>query len=105
MDKIQGVEVNGELAKGNIKDENGQEVIEVDFNELNSYELKLTAIDKAGNLTEDILNFEVVQKNIFVKLYQNKSIFYPFSVIVVAGIFSTVFIIFRKSKKQSEIKE
>lgn len=105
MDKIQGVEVNGELAKGNIKDENGQEVIEVDFNELNSYELKLTAIDKAGNLTEDILNFEVVQKNIFVKLYQNKSIFYPFSVIVVAGIFSAVFIIFRKSKKQSEIKE
>ena len=105
MDKIQGVEVNGELAKGSIKEENGQEVIEVDFNELNSYEVKLTARDEAGNVTEETLNFEVVKKNIFVKVYQNKAIFYPTLAIGIAAIFSIVFVALKRSKKEDTAED
>ena len=101
-DTIKAVEVNGEIAKGDIKEEDGQEVVTVDFNEIKPYELKLTAVDAAGNLTEETIKFEVAEKGIFAKVYQNKPIFYPAIIIAAGAVISIAFIILKKSKKKNE---
>lgn len=85
LDKITGITVNGELAQGDIKEENGQQVIRLNFNEIKEYEVVLNAVDDAGNKTEEVINFEITHKNIFTAIYKNKTIFYP-TVIIIAAI-------------------
>lgn len=102
LDKITGVTVNGELAQGDTKEVNGQQVITLQFNENNKYEVVLNAVDDAGNKTEEVINFEITDKNIFTAIYKNKKIFYPL-IIAMAAI--AVVLVVASVKKEKNNKE
>lgn len=100
LDKITGITVNGELAQGDVKEENGQKVVKLNFTDINDYEVILKAVDEAGNETEEVINFKIAKKNILTTIYANKTIFYPL-VIALAIIAAMVLItVVRKNKKE-----
>lgn len=102
QDTVKSMTLNGELVEGDVKDEFGQQVFKLDFSEIQKYELKLTATDLAGNLTEDVIEFEIKKKNLFVKFYENKGIFYPTTIVLIGGVSFFVISLIRKSKKVKE---
>lgn len=105
LDKITGVTVNGELAQGDVKEVNGQQVIALNFNENNKYEVVLNAVDDAGNKTEEVINFEITDKNIFTAIYKNKKVFYP--LVIAMGAIAAVLVgaALHKGKNNKETSE
>lgn len=104
LDKITGITVNGELAQGDVKEENGQQVVKLNFTDINDYEVVLKAVDEAGNETEEVINFKIAKKNIFTTIYANKTVFYPL-VIALAIIAVIVVITVVKKNKKEEIQK
>ena len=105
LDKITGVTVNGELAQGDVKEENGQQVIKLNFTDINDYEVVLKAVDEAGNETEEVINFKIVKKNIFTTIYANKAIFYPLVAAIPTIAVTGAITVVRKNKKKETQEE
>lgn len=87
LDEIKEIKVNGKLAEGNVKEVDGQQVFNLDFNDIDDYKVVLKAVDKAGNETEEVISFKVVEKNLINTILANKVVFYP---IVALAIFTVV---------------
>ena len=105
LDKITGVTVNGELAQGDVKEENGQQVIKLNFTDINDYEVVLKAVDEAGNETEEVINFKIAKKNIFTTIYANKTVFYPLVIALAIIAVIVVIVVVRKNKKEETQEE
>ncbi|MGL4655778.1 MAG: Ig-like domain-containing protein [Sarcina sp.] len=71
-DKLKSVLVNGKPANGDIKKENGEEVMKLNFKELDDYEVELIAVDLAGNEKKETIKFEIVSETLLAK--NNKGI-------------------------------
>lgn len=100
-DKIESINVNGELIEKHEIDGMGQEVYKLNFNDVKNYEVLLKATDVAGNKTEQKINIKVANKTVISTITTNKSILYPLIgaiVIVIAGI---GFAIFRREPKKA----
>ncbi|VYT86460.1 hypothetical protein [Clostridium tertium] len=101
QDKIKSVVVNGEAAIGDVKEENGQQVLDLKFNEVKDYEVTMEATDEAGNDTVETLSFKIKNKNIVSEVLNNKTTSYPIigiAVAIVIVIISAIFIIKKKRK-------
>ena len=105
LDKITGITVNGELAQGDVKEENGQQVVKLNFTDINDYEVVLKAVDEAGNETEEVINFKIAKKNIFTTTYANKALFYPLVIALAIIAVIVVIIVVRKNKKEETQEE
>lgn len=105
LDKITGITVNGELAQGDVKEENGQQVIKLNFTDINDYEVVLKAVDEAGNETEEVINFKIAKKNIFTTIYANKAVFYPLMIALAIIAVIVVITVVRKNKKEETQEE
>jgi hypothetical protein len=82
-DKILTVLINGELYEGEVLDVDGSQVIRSTFSDIGTYEITVHAIDEAGNETHFVLPFEIADKSILIKAYENKPLFFG---IIVAGL-------------------
>jgi large repetitive protein len=67
--------INGDLITGEIVDVNGSQTITTTLSEINNYEIVIEAFDEAGNETTYALNFEIANKGMLIKYYENKSLF------------------------------
>lgn len=95
LDKINSIVVNGEAADGDVSDEYGQQVVKLNFNDINDYEVILNATDEAGNTTIQTLNFTVAEKTLLSKITTNKKLLYSsiaaVSAVLALGITRFVF--------------
>lgn len=103
QDKIKSVVVNGEAAIGDTKEEDGQQILDLRFNEVKDYEVTMEATDEAGNSTLETLNFKIKNKNIVSEVFNNKTTSYPIvgiavAIAIVIVIISVIFIIKKKRK-------
>ncbi|MEW8969299.1 MAG: Ig-like domain-containing protein [Mesobacillus sp.] len=71
-DTLKSVEINGELFKGDVTEENGYQVIKTKLAEIKPYKIKVTAYDDAGNEKSKVISFEIVKKGALVKFVENK---------------------------------
>ncbi|NKE04648.1 hypothetical protein, partial [Mesobacillus selenatarsenatis] len=71
-DTLKSVEINGELFKGDVIEENGYQVIKTKLAEIKPYKIKVTAYDDAGNEKSKVISFEIVKKGALVKFVENK---------------------------------
>ncbi|MFN7251933.1 MAG: Ig-like domain-containing protein [Anaerobacillus sp.] len=67
--------INGDLITGEIVEVNGSQTITTTLSEINNYEIVIEAFDEAGNETTYVLNFEIANKGMLIKYYENKSLF------------------------------
>ncbi|WP_449538418.1 Ig-like domain-containing protein [Ferdinandcohnia sp. Marseille-Q9671] len=74
-DTLKSVMINGELFDGDVKEVNGTQVISATLSDINKYEIEVVAFDEAGNEETLVVPFEIVEKSVFVKFYENKSLF------------------------------
>lgn len=106
-DVIQTITVNDQDYQGHvIEGENGQS-IQMSFSEQDTYQIKTIAYDLAGNQTSYDLQFEIAEKTILMKWYENRPLFLGSvaSFVVASGAGSTVFIRKRKQLKISKSTE
>jgi hypothetical protein len=99
QDKINSVTVNGQLIENHEKDEFGQDVYKLDFNDIKNYEVVLKATDEAGNKTEDKLDFKIADKTIITSIYTNKFILYPLVGCSVGAVAAVGTVLFRRRLK------
>ena len=76
LDTINSITVNGEAADGEVSDEFGQQVVKLNFNDINDYEIILKGTDEAGNSTVQTVNFAVAEKTLLSKVTTNKKLLY-----------------------------
>lgn len=74
-DTLKSVMINGELFNGEVKDVNGTKVISVTLSDINKYKVEVLAEDEAGNEINEVVEFEIVEKSVLVKFYENKPLF------------------------------
>ncbi|WP_257215860.1 Ig-like domain-containing protein [Fredinandcohnia onubensis] len=74
-DTLKSVMINGELFNGEVKDVNGTKVISVTLSDINKYKVEVLAEDEAGNEMNEVVEFEIVEKSVLVKFYENKPLF------------------------------
>ncbi|WP_453997486.1 Ig-like domain-containing protein [Bacillus nitroreducens] len=74
-DTLNSVKINGELFNGEVKEENGLKVISTTLTDINQYKVEVEAVDEAGNEKKEIVEFEIVEKSVLVKFYENKTLF------------------------------
>lgn len=84
LDTINDITVNGEAANGETSEEFGQQVVKLNFNDINDYEVVLKGTDEAGNTTVQTVKFAVAEKTLLSKVVTNKKILYS-SVAAAAG--------------------
>ncbi|MBT2756660.1 Ig-like domain repeat protein [Mesobacillus foraminis] len=104
QDTIKDVTINGELFDGEVVEENGQKVIKTTLSDINKYEIKVTAYDEAGNETETVLPFEIVEKGALVKLYENKPLFAG-TIAGLLGIVTAAGFMVARSRKEEQPEE
>lgn len=75
-DKILTVLVDGELFEGEVMEIDGNQVIRSTFSDIKLYEIIVEAVDEAGNATRYVLPFEIADKSLLVKVYENKPLFF-----------------------------
>ncbi|MBM7618438.1 hypothetical protein JOC95_000280 [Bacillus tianshenii] len=75
-DKILSVMINGELFEGDVEDIDGNKVIRSTFSDIKAYEIIVEAMDEAGNVERFVLPFEIADKSVLVKVYENKPLFF-----------------------------
>ena len=95
-DKLKSVLVNGKPANGDIKEIDGEEVMKLNFKELDDYKIELVAEDLAGNETKETIKFEIVSETLLVK---NTKSTMPF-VLAIGGILASGLGIFMAKKKK-----
>ncbi|MEI2400966.1 Ig-like domain repeat protein, partial [Paenibacillus phytohabitans] len=74
-DTLKSVKINGELFDGDVKEVNGTKVVSVTLSDINQYKVEVLAFDDAGNEHNEIMEFEIVEKSVLVKFYENKTLF------------------------------
>ncbi|MCC3356983.1 Ig-like domain-containing protein [Bacillus sp. REN16] len=74
-DYLKSVMINGELFDGDVKEVNGTKVITVTLSDINQYKVEVLAFDEAGNENNEVMEFEIVEKSVLVKFYENKTLF------------------------------
>ncbi|MEH7235832.1 Ig-like domain-containing protein [Bacillus sp. JJ1562] len=74
-DTLKSVMINGELFNGEVKEVNGTKVVSVTLSDINQYKVEVLAFDEAGNENNEVMEFEIVEKSVLVKFYENKSLF------------------------------
>lgn len=75
-DKILTVMINGELFEGDVLEVDGNKVIRSTFTDIKPYEIIVEAVDEAGNIERFVLPFEIADKSVLVKVYENKPLFF-----------------------------
>jgi len=75
-DKILTVMINGELFEGDVLEIDGNKVIRSTFSDIKPYEIIVEAVDEAGNIERFVLPFEIADKSVLVKVYENKPLFF-----------------------------
>ena len=106
---INSILLNDEPQNLNVTMENGRKVYHLSLSEFKVYTLKVKATDSAGNEITEIITFTLGDKDIFTKIYENKTVFYSIITIaglsiVGAGIYSA-FVLRNKSIKKQESSE
>ncbi|MEG0296840.1 MAG: Ig-like domain-containing protein [Clostridium sp.] len=104
LDTINSIEVDGQPANGEIKNEGDQQIAKLRFSDLKKYKIKLNASDVAGNSTEEIIEFEIVDNNVISQITNNKSIMVPVVVAILATVPIVIFMIYRNKKNKDENK-
>ena len=75
-DTIKSIMINGELYDfTQTTDENGFTVFTASFADIKSYSIEVVAVDEAGNETIMVIPFEIAEKTVLAKLYENKPLF------------------------------
>ncbi|MDR4889942.1 Ig-like domain-containing protein [Fredinandcohnia sp. QZ13] len=74
-DTLKSVMINGELFNGDVKEVNGTKVVTVTLSDINKYKVEVLAFDEAGNENNEAVEFEIVEKSVLVKFYENKTLF------------------------------
>ncbi|WP_117168170.1 Ig-like domain-containing protein [Paraliobacillus sediminis] len=74
-DTIKTVLINGEEFVGEVTEEDGNLSVKVNLSEIDAYEVEVIAYDQAGNEVNPTLSFEIVDKDILTKVYENKPLF------------------------------
>lgn len=74
-DTIKTVLINGEEFVGEVIEEDGNLSVKVNLSEIDAYEVEVVAYDQAGNEVNPTLSFEIVDKDILTKVYENKPLF------------------------------
>ena len=78
--------------------ENG--VFQIPISEFKEYSLHAVAIDEVGNSTGVMeYEFELKDKSLVVKYYENKPVFYSTIPLLVIGFFASIMLFFKKFKK------
>lgn len=75
FDRIQTATVNGELFEGDVSEKDGQKFIKINATQLGDYEIKVLAVDEAGNTADLTLPFTIAEKSLLMKVYENKPLF------------------------------
>jgi large repetitive protein len=100
-DTIKSIMVNGKLHNfEKSADENGVTVFTSTFSEINEYKVEVTAVDEAGNEMTTVIPFEIAEKPILMKVYENKPLLFAGSLIGVFGLMSIGITVFVRRKKQ-----
>ncbi|WP_159439963.1 Ig-like domain-containing protein [Bacillus sinesaloumensis] len=74
-DTLKSVMINGELFDGDVKEVNGLKVVTVSLSDIDQYKVEVVAFDEAGNEINEVVEFEIVEKSVLVKFYENKPLF------------------------------
>jgi large repetitive protein len=75
-DRIKSIMINGKLHNfDQTTDENGFKVFTTTFGEFKSYKIEVVAEDEAENRTNIVIPFEIAEKTMLTKLYENKPLF------------------------------
>ncbi|MFS0865008.1 Ig-like domain-containing protein [Fredinandcohnia sp. 179-A 10B2 NHS] len=74
-DDLKSVTINGELFEADVTNEDGNQVITTTLSEINTYKIEVHATDVAGNEHTEEISFEIVEKSVLVKFYENKTLF------------------------------
>lgn len=74
-DTLKSVTINGELFNGDVKEVNGTKVVSVTLSDINKYKVEVLAFDEAENEKNEVIEFEIVEKSVLVKFYENKTLF------------------------------
>lgn len=75
LDRIQQVTVNGELFDGEVTEKDGKKYVKVSATKLGEHEIKVLAVDEAGNESEVTIPFQISEKSLLMKVYENKPLF------------------------------
>ncbi|PWU69440.1 Ig-like domain-containing protein [Gracilibacillus dipsosauri] len=104
QDKIKSITVNGEAYDGDVSEQDGNEVVQYHFSEINKYNVEVTAYDEAGNEVTRSLPFEITEKSVLTKFYENKPLFSVSIAGVAALLLAILFALVRsrKGKKAAE---
>lgn len=107
QDRFLRVTVNGELFKGEVVEKKGEKYIRITVHQLGDHEIKVIAVDEAGNKTELVIPFSIVEKTALAKFVDNKPLFagtIAGAVIILsaAGLFGYRYIKRRREGKQIE---
>ncbi|MBU9724265.1 MULTISPECIES: Ig-like domain-containing protein [Bacillaceae] len=104
MDKINSVMINGELFSGDVLDVDGYETIRTTLSEIGVYEVIVEASDEAGNESTFALSFEIAEKGLFTKYYENTLLFGGSIALVLTSLIAgtTVYARRRKHGKKAE---
>ena len=98
-DTIESILVNGEAVDIKLVEEDGDKVVKLRFDEVNDYTVTLLASDKAGNVNEkQEYVYQIAEKNIFVKIYENKVLFVSLIAGMLILLSSAGFAVIRKRK-------
>ena len=103
-DVIQTITVNGEDHHGNVLDEDNGQQIHLSFIDSGNYHVKVAAYDLAGNQTHQDIHFEIVEKTILMKWYENRPLFTGsiIGLLAITGTGGTLF--YRKKQHNSSAK-
>lgn len=103
MDKITGVSVNGEASTGEVSEEFGQQVIKLNFTEINDYSINLKAVDDAGNETDETINIRIIDSSIVATLINNKkNIFIGIIIATVAIAVALAGVVYSRKRNASK---
>lgn len=104
-DTLKSVLINGELFEGEVIEENGKKVIKTTLSDIQSYEIKVIAYDEAGNETNKVLPFEIVQKGALMKLYESKQMLGGTLTGIAALVGAAVTVLIRRRKVKAVEEE
>jgi predicted DNA binding CopG/RHH family protein len=75
-EKITTILLNGKPAISDVVEIDGKKIYTVALTDFNSYTLEVEAADEVENIAKESIAFQIVDKSIFVKFYENKPLFY-----------------------------
>lgn len=98
-DMIQTITVNGEDHYGKILDEENGQQIHLSFIEPGNYHVKVAAYDLAGNQSHQDIQFEIAEKTVLMKWYENRPLFTGsiIGLLAITGTSGTIF--YRKRQR------